>query len=406
MPRWPFIAGDVVLLALAWLALPHDGTPPGLGAIILAAICVIAGIALLLAPFLLDYEAHLRLAEAAVREAADQQARKLAQTAEQLAHAVSRSQSTEEQAGQALGALEELAEKLGAQADELAQVATRLAEREQTGQKAELDRLVQERDDALAALDARVSTVAAVLAEAQAASRKAASTTARALEEVRNRFDDLNARLDRAPEAGPPAAPADETADAAGPAASSAPASAAPPAPSSPPVPAAPLAAAEAPPVELVDARAEPAALPEEPAAPPPASEEKPAPPRERAKPARTNGGEPPAPRAARPADLELPLEGLSELRPARRRESSVTSLVATAYIGIGNKLFLRGEGPGLSWERGVPMQFLAIGKWGWTTTDADEPITCRLFRNDDTPMLDENIVIAPGAKAEVAPRF
>ena len=80
--------------------------------------------------------------------------------------------------------------------------------------------------------------------------------------------------------------------------------------------------------------------------------------------------------------------------------------MVATAYIGIGNKLFVRGDGPGLSWEHGVPMQFLAIGKWGWTCPQADEPITCRIYRNDETPMLDENIVIEPGAKAEVTPRF
>jgi hypothetical protein len=51
-------------------------------------------------------------------------------------------------------------------------------------------------------------------------------------------------------------------------------------------------------------------------------------------------------------------------------------------------------------------MQFLAIGKWGWTSPGAAEPITCRIYRNDETPMLDDNIVIAPGAKAEVTPRF
>jgi len=32
------------------------------------------------------------------------------------------------------------------------------------------------------------------------------------------------------------------------------------------------------------------------------------------------------------------------------------TRLLVTAYIGIGNKLFLRGEGPGLSWDEGVPL--------------------------------------------------
>jgi hypothetical protein len=102
----------------------------------------------------------------------------------------------------------------------------------------------------------------------------------------------------------------------------------------------------------------------------------------------------------------------MPEPRPVTRHarhdsnSAGITSLVATAYIGIGNKLFLRGDGPGLSWESGVPMQFLAIGKWGWTTTDATAAVTCRVYRNDDTPMLDENIVIAPGAKTEIAPRF
>jgi hypothetical protein len=89
-----------------------------------------------------------------------------------------------------------------------------------------------------------------------------------------------------------------------------------------------------------------------------------------------------------------------------RRELAGATSIVATAYIGIGNKLYLRGEGPGLSWDRGVPMQFLAIGKWGWTTTEAGGPVTCRIFRNDETPMLDADVVVAPGEKAEITPRF
>ncbi|MND08254.1 hypothetical protein D3C83_307540 [compost metagenome] len=51
-------------------------------------------------------------------------------------------------------------------------------------------------------------------------------------------------------------------------------------------------------------------------------------------------------------------------------------------------------------------MQFLAIGKWGWTSPDAGAAITCRIYRNDETPMLDENITIPPGEKAEITPRF
>jgi hypothetical protein len=60
------------------------------------------------------------------------------------------------------------------------------------------------------------------------------------------------------------------------------------------------------------------------------------------------------------------------------------TRLMVTAYIGIGNRLFIRGEGPGLSWDKGVPLQFVSIGKWRWETNDASSPVKFKLFKNDD----------------------
>jgi len=61
-----------------------------------------------------------------------------------------------------------------------------------------------------------------------------------------------------------------------------------------------------------------------------------------------------------------------------------MTRLVVTAYIGIGNKLFARGEGPGLSWDQGVPLQFISIGKWRWESADADSAVKIRLYKNDE----------------------
>ncbi len=60
------------------------------------------------------------------------------------------------------------------------------------------------------------------------------------------------------------------------------------------------------------------------------------------------------------------------------------TRLLVTAYIGIGNKLFVRGEGPGLTWESGVPLQFVSIGKWRWETVEATAPVTLKLYKNDE----------------------
>ena len=61
------------------------------------------------------------------------------------------------------------------------------------------------------------------------------------------------------------------------------------------------------------------------------------------------------------------------------------TRLLVTAYIGIGNRLFIRGDGPGLSWDKGVPLQFVSIGKWRWETADATAPVKFKLFKNDES---------------------
>ena len=83
------------------------------------------------------------------------------------------------------------------------------------------------------------------------------------------------------------------------------------------------------------------------------------------------------------------------------------TRLIVTAYIGIGNRLFIRGEGPGLSWEKGVPLQFVSIGKWRWETSEATAPITFRLFKNDtvECTALGEQSII-PGHLTEVTAAF
>ena len=82
------------------------------------------------------------------------------------------------------------------------------------------------------------------------------------------------------------------------------------------------------------------------------------------------------------------------------------TRLLVTAYIGIGNKLFIRGDGPGLSWDKGVPMQFVSIGKWGWASNDVTMPVACKLYKNDETAALSGEIFLEPGKHVELTALF
>jgi hypothetical protein len=83
------------------------------------------------------------------------------------------------------------------------------------------------------------------------------------------------------------------------------------------------------------------------------------------------------------------------------------TRLVVTSYIGIGNKLFLRGDGPGLSWDHGQPLEFVSIGKWRWQSSELTSSVKVRLFKNDrsECPGLGD-IQLEPGHQTEVTAKF
>ena len=65
----------------------------------------------------------------------------------------------------------------------------------------------------------------------------------------------------------------------------------------------------------------------------------------------------------------------------------SGTALIVNLMIGIGNKPFVRGTGPGLSRDKGVPMSFLGIGRWQWISSDPEAPATVEVWKNDQSPM-------------------
>ncbi len=90
----------------------------------------------------------------------------------------------------------------------------------------------------------------------------------------------------------------------------------------------------------------------------------------------------------------------------ASASSDGATRLLATAYIGIGNRLFIRGDGPGLSWDRGIPMQFVSIGKWGWFTHEATGPVRIKLYKNDEIAALSGEITLEPGRHSEVTGLF
>ena len=106
------------------------------------------------------------------------------------------------------------------------------------------------------------------------------------------------------------------------------------------------------------------------------------------------------------PTDREFSQIEPDEATPAVSADG-LTRLLVTAYIGIGNKLYVRGEGPGLAWDRGIPLQFVSIGKWRWESAEATAPITLKLYKNDEHECTSLGAVsLQPGHQHEVTASF
>jgi hypothetical protein len=81
------------------------------------------------------------------------------------------------------------------------------------------------------------------------------------------------------------------------------------------------------------------------------------------------------------------------------------TVIEAKIDVGFGNTLYLRGQGPGLSWDRGVPCECVDGNTWRWTAPRA-EKLTFKLLLNDSVWARGADLVIGPGERVEVVPAF
>ena len=90
---------------------------------------------------------------------------------------------------------------------------------------------------------------------------------------------------------------------------------------------------------------------------------------------------------------------------PANGHVNKSVTIEAKIDVGFGNTLYLRGQGPGLSWERGVPCECVNGNIWRWTAPRA-EKLTFKLLLNDSVWAKGADIVIGPGEKVELVPAF
>ncbi len=438
LPKWIFLVIDLGLLLTAFIIIFfNDKNPyaplPFISAVVCVGLAAIVG----LIPFLIDYAADSAEYVQAERAKIADHVQRLNAASESLARAAAQIKAVEEAVHKTAHAAENLPYRMQEKLAEFNQQLAQNEDEEKERLNEELAALRQSESERLQAIADKIHKTATELSGLEAAARKQIAALSTEAGRVQQELAAFNRAKDEAQAAAAEKFTATLNSIVAATEAKLAKLSvtvttvaAAAPAPApvveapaqAPAVEDTPTApAAPAPVVESVSISETPAAAPAEPKPKKPRAPRKPKPEDTLAAMSEAMPGDTPAessgeaafpdsPADTAPAPTEEPAVDLSAEAPAKA-ESSVsadgaTRLLVTAYIGIGNKLYIRGDGPGLSWDKGVPMKFVSIGKWGWSTDEATAPVACKLYKNDETAALSGEVFVEPGQHVEVTALF
>jgi len=83
-----------------------------------------------------------------------------------------------------------------------------------------------------------------------------------------------------------------------------------------------------------------------------------------------------------------------------------VTSITALIDVGYGNTLFIRGEGPGLSWDKGIALDVVGDNQWKITLPESTRPVVFKFLLNDVSWSGGDDFTVAPGTSLSVTPMF
>ena len=91
---------------------------------------------------------------------------------------------------------------------------------------------------------------------------------------------------------------------------------------------------------------------------------------------------------------------------PTPAVSETTTEIAARIDVGMGNALFIRGQGDGLSWEKGTQLECKDASTWVWSSRQASDKLVFKLLLNDTVWAKGDDLVVEAGRRVEVAPGF
>jgi hypothetical protein len=84
---------------------------------------------------------------------------------------------------------------------------------------------------------------------------------------------------------------------------------------------------------------------------------------------------------------------------------SNVT-IIADVDVGYGNALYVRGDAPALSWDKGLALGCVADAKWEIVLSHIEKPFELKFLINDSSWSAGENFTASPGDTLTLTPSF
>ncbi|MDR1173456.1 MAG: hypothetical protein LBK24_01520 [Puniceicoccales bacterium] len=102
-----------------------------------------------------------------------------------------------------------------------------------------------------------------------------------------------------------------------------------------------------------------------------------------------------------KPNTLKKPVAGIS------KQDSKALLVIAKANIGFGNRLYIRGDDCGLSWDKGIAMKYMNDDLWQWECKDAPSKTNFefKVLINDEIWSTGENYA-ASNKNNKICPAF
>jgi molecular chaperone GrpE (heat shock protein) len=152
LPKWPFFFGDALLLGLAAFICGQCHFTLGHWELCFVVLCVLGGAVLAIVPFVLEYDALTKLAEAGALTTVAAQLKDLDTVAAQITGATGRWQEAQDAAEKTSGAAREIAERMTAEVKAFSEFMQRANDNERATLRLEVEKLRRAEGDWLQVL--------------------------------------------------------------------------------------------------------------------------------------------------------------------------------------------------------------------------------------------------------------